>query len=430
MRGIFLLTTALLLAFSPAAFSQIGIINTIAGTGVAGSGGDGGNALLAQLQFPTGIAVGNHGFVYIADANNKSIRVLYPVSGNIFTFSTFFNLPKGVAADTSGNLYVADIGRNIIRKVNASGVHTFFAGTGGIGDMGDGGPATNARFDSPEDVAIAADGTVYVADRDNHKIRKITADGYISTLAGTGAPGHISDGAAATAAMLNMPSGVAVDGAGNVYIADNGNNRIKMVKTDGTMSTIAGNGVGAYGGDGGPATAAMLYNPSGVAVDNRGNVYVADQHNHRIRLISPIGTITTVAGNGSPGYSGDGGDASMAGLGFPCRVAVDAVGDVYFTDQFNHRVRKITVTTQVQGGGTAGGGVDIYPNPVIDYLHIATENNQYQQATVSTVAGSVVIEAQLQGASNNIQVSRLPPGNYLLTLYGNGRNAIYKFTKE
>jgi trimeric autotransporter adhesin len=333
------------------------IITTIAGNGLAGYGGDGAAATAAELNYPFGVAIDGSGNMYIADEFNNCIRKVDP-SGVISTFAgnvtygysgdggaaTAAELDdsKGVAVDGSGNVYIADAGNNRIRKVAPTGVISTIAGNGTAGYSGDGGAATAAELNYPNGVAVDGSGNVYIADTYNHRIRKVSPSGVITTIAGNGTAGYSGDGAAAIAAALNNPGGVAVDGSGNVYIADAGNNRIRKVAPTGVISTIAGNGTADYSGDGGAATAAQLNYPVGVAVDGSGNVYIADQYNLRIRKVNPSGVISTFAGNGGGGYFGDGGAATAAGLFYPTGVAVDGSGNVYIGDHFNQCIRKVS----------------------------------------------------------------------------------------
>ena len=239
------------------------------------------------------------------------------------------------------------------------------AGTGSASFSGDGGPANRATLNVAVDVAADRAGNIFIADQFNHRIRRIAPDGNISTVAGTGAPGFAGDGGLAVNAQINTPTGIFTDGAGNLFIADVANNRIRKVDTSGIITTLAGNGSRGYSGDGGPAIAASFLNAVRVAVDPSGNVFIADQSNHRIRRVTPAGTITTVAGNGvgtpaSGAFAGDGGPAASASLNNPTALAVDNAGVLYFSDQFNHRIRKValdqTITTVAGNGGAGFGG--------------------------------------------------------------------------
>jgi cysteine-rich repeat protein len=266
--------------------------------------------------------------------------------------------PTDVAVDGAGALYLVDLDDNRVRRVDLDGVITTVAGNGAAGSAGDGGPAIAAELSHPISIAIDSDGAIYIADSANHRIRKVALDGTITTLAGTGTQGDSGDGGPATAAQLRFPYGVAVDQAGSVYIADTGNHRVRKVALDGTISPMAGTGAaGASSGDGGPATAARLWYPTGVTVDSAGVVYIADTSNRRIRKVGLDGIITTIAGTGAPGFAGDGGPATAAQLDGPTDVAVDAAGSVYIADRENYRVRKVapdgTIST-VAGTGTPG----------------------------------------------------------------------------
>jgi len=260
------------------------------------------------------------------------------------------NSPSGVAFDAYGNLYIADQMNNRIREVNTNGNITTVAGKTGIGYSGDGGAATNANLYEPSGIAFDAFGNLYIADGNNSRVRMVNTNGIIATIAGKGF-GYSGDGGAATNAKLATPSAVAFDVSGNLYVADPLNNDIRMVDTNGNITTVAGKGpafplVGSYSGDGGAATDANLYQPSSVAFDAYGNLYVADQSNSRIREVGTNGIITTVAGNG-PSYpaagkfSGDGGVANNASLNLPAGVALDASGNLYIADFSNNRIREV-----------------------------------------------------------------------------------------
>jgi pimeloyl-ACP methyl ester carboxylesterase len=270
--------------------------------------------------------------------------------------------PYGVAVDNAGNIYIVDLGNNRIRKVTVStGTISTVAGDGTAGYSGDGGAATSAEINTPYGVVVDSAGNIYIADYGNQRIRKVTVStGIISTVAGNGIVGYSGDGGAATSAELDSPTGVALDRAGNIYIADLGNYRIRKVTVStGKISTVAGDGIQGYSGDGGPATSAELYYAVGVAVDTAGNIYIADVVNERIRKVTAAtGIINTVAGDGAGGYSGDGGPATSAELNSPWNVAVDAADNIYISDVSNQRTRKVTASTgkisTVAGDGTSG----------------------------------------------------------------------------
>jgi trimeric autotransporter adhesin len=265
------------------------------------------------------------------------------------------NFPTGIAVDPSGNLFIADRDNNRIRKVNTTGIITTVAGNGTRGYSGDGGAATSTELNLPQAVAVDAVGNLYIADRNNHRIRKVTTNGIISTVAGNGTAGFSGDGGAATSARLNYPQAVAVDEAGNLYIADRDNNRIRKVRSNGTIITIAGNGTEVFSGDGGVATSAGVFAPQNIAVDGSGNVYLADP-SFRIRKINTTGIISTVAGNGIDGYNGDGIAATNASLSFPRGMSIDGTGNLYISDNSNNRIRKVSTTGIIStvAGSTRG----------------------------------------------------------------------------
>ncbi|HEU5341733.1 Ig-like domain repeat protein [Edaphobacter sp.] len=257
-------------------------------------------------------------------------------------------LPSAIAYDAQGNLYIAEAGKHDIRKVDSAGDITTIAGTGTQGFGGDGGSATAAELDSPQGLAVDAAGDLYVADTHNQRIRKIAATtGIITTVAGAGVAGYSGDGGPAVSARLDLPTAIALDTAGNLYVADTANHRIRKISVaTGIITTAAGNGVEGYSGDGAAATAAALDSPAGLAVDTAGNVYLADTHNDRIRRIdAATGIITTIAGSGAFGYSGDNAAATGAKLALPHGITLDAAGNVYIVDTRNQRIRRIDAAT-------------------------------------------------------------------------------------
>ena len=317
------------------------IISTVAGNGTGGyrAVDDGGAATAAQLNEPSGVAVDSSGNLYIADRSNNRIRKVDAASGNISTVSAgALDRPEGVALDGAGNIYIADTSNHRIRKVTPDGVISTAAGTGTLGFSGDNGPAASARLNAPSGVALDGAGNLYIADTSNHRIRKVTPDGMISTVAGGGTA--LGDNGPAASAQLFDPFDVALDGAGNLYIADASNDRIRKVTPDGVISTVAGTGTFGFSGDNGPAASARLYDPNGVALDGAGNLYIADTSNDRIRKVSSAGVISTVAGGGTA--LGDNGPAASAQLNVPAGLTFDCAGNLYIADFSNHRVRKVT----------------------------------------------------------------------------------------
>jgi trimeric autotransporter adhesin len=275
------------------------------------------------------------------------------------------NLAFGVAVDTSGNIYIADTYNHRIRLVTKStGIITTVAGDGTQGFEGDGGLATSARFDLPYGIAVDTLGNIYIADYNNDRVRVVTkSTGVITTVAGDGTSGYSRDGVPATSTGLQKPHMIAVDTSGNVYIADSYSSRVRMVtKSTGIITTVAGDGTRGHKGDGGLATSAGLFNPAGVAVDASGNIYIADSFHIRM-VTKSTGIITTVAGDGTEGYKGDGGLATAASLFYAFGVAVDASGNIYIADTDNDRIRLVTkstgIITTVAGGGVKGDVVSL-----------------------------------------------------------------------
>ena len=248
-------------------------------------------------------------------------------------------MPVGVAVDASGNLYFADCNNNRIRKISSGGIITTVAGNASQGYNGDNIAATSASLFLPLGVAVDASGNLYIADTDNHRVRKVSTGGIITTVAGNGTAGYSGDGGPATSAAINRPVAVTVDASGNLYFADCNNNRIRKISSGGIITTVAGNGSQSYNGDNIPATSAGLYYPDGVVVDTSGNLYIADCNN-RIRKVSG-GIITTFAGNGTAGYNGDNIPATSAEIYLPDGLAFDTSGDLYIGDAFNQRIRKV-----------------------------------------------------------------------------------------
>ena len=317
-------------------------------------------------------------------------------------------LPSGLAYDAAGNLYVAAANDHIVRKVDLTGIITTVAGTGEQGFAGDGGAATSALLDSPTGIAVNAAGTtIYIGDTHNNRVRVVTG-GTITTFAGTGVAGFGGDGAAATAALLNYPTALSLDAAGNLYVADTNNNRVRKV-VSGTINTVAGNGEQIFSGDGGPAIAAGLDSPNGVAADTlvAGKFYISDTHNQRIRVVDAAGNITTLVGTGLKAFGGDGGVGTSASVARPRGLAVDASGKVFFADSDNNRVRTVTGTTvaTIAGNGEQGfsGDTGLATGAAIDTPRAAAVNGG------GTVAFS---------DSNNARVRAVSPSGIITTVIG------------
>ncbi|MDX2043330.1 MAG: BACON domain-containing carbohydrate-binding protein [Acidobacteriota bacterium] len=339
-------------------FTPQQIISTFAGNGLAGNTGDGAAAVGARLFFPTGIAADADGNLYVADSANNRVRkitpagVILPFAGNGMLGSSgdggqaadaTFNQPQSVAVDSTGNVYISDTGNHRIRKVAPSGVITTVAGTGTDGFSGDGGPATQALLNLPFQVAVDSAGNLFIADASNRRVRKVTVStGVITTIAGDGRVGTGGDGGEATKAQFLLPYGVTVDRSGVIYILDAFDGRVRRVATNGTISNYVGTGNFGYRGDGGPATSAEIDPQSFITTDADGNLYIADLFNHVIRKVTATtGIISTVVGTGVGGFSGDGSAPRNAQLAFPNDVAFDRSGNMYIADLNNQRVRKI-----------------------------------------------------------------------------------------
>lgn len=327
------------------------VLSTIAGNNTAGYSGDGGPALEAQLSNPVGVAV-----------------------------------------DTALSVYIVDQGNRVIRQVQANGTISTLAGNTGQGLSGDGGSATSASFYNPSGVAVASNGDYYIADPGNNNVRKVTG-GKIATFAGSASaqPGFAGDTGAATSALLSGPSAVALDASGNLYIADMGNNRIRKVDSGGIITTVAGGGVNL--GDGFKATTARLDSPRGIAFDAAGNLYIADSNAHRIRKVAANGIITTVAGTGVNSFSGDGGQATSATLNNPRGVAVDGAGNLFISDYYNLRVRKVTpdgVIASITGTGQLAFPTGLTVDKSGRVYVADTQHNVIRVLTPVPVVGGVI----------------------------------------
>ena len=339
------------------AYSQI--ITTIAGNGSGSYNGD--NIPATQAQFlPETIATDRAGNLFISDLDDSRVRKIGPngvittVAGNgIRGFSgdsglainATLNFNWGIALDSALNLFIVDDGESRIRKVTTDGIINTIAGidtVNGGGYNGDNIPAINARFDHPACIALDTIGNIYISDQ-SRRIRKISTNGIITTIAGTGISGYSGDGGLAVNAEIGDPFGIVADKNGNIYFTDYDNNIIRKVDKNGIISTVAGNGFVGYTGDGGAANIATLNNPTGLALANDGTLYIADSYNNAVRKVDTKGIITTVIGDGSPGFSGDGGLAKNAKLHFPAALAWDDQDNLLIADYGNARIRKVSL---------------------------------------------------------------------------------------
>jgi NHL repeat-containing protein len=330
-------------------------------------------ARLQKLNNPSAVALGAAGSALVADTGNSRIRCVdtagiitvlagsgrqgFSGDGGPATVATLSH-PGGVAVDPFGNVLIADTANNRVRRVDPGGTITTVAGTGRSGFGGDGGPALDAMLAGPTALTADSEGNLFIADTGNNRIRRVDSSGVITTVAGTGDAGFSGNNGPAIKAALAAPNGVAVDSNGNLFIADTGNHRIRRVDSSGNITTVAGNGGIGFTGDGGPATKATLASPMGLAVDDNGNIYLADALNNRIRRVDATGMITTAAGSSRAGFSGDGGPATEASLLSPSAVALGSDGTFFIADRLNQRIRRIDgspgVITTVAGNGLAG----------------------------------------------------------------------------
>jgi RHS repeat-associated protein len=421
-----------------------GYIKTIVGTGgTCGFAGDGGLATSARLCYPQGVAVDGSGNVYIADYGNHSIRKVTASTGVISTVagiggsggysgdggqatSAQLALPMAVAIDSSGNMYIADYGNDLIRKVNSSGVISTFAGTyNSKGYTGDGGAATSAQLNNPIGVAVDASGNVYIVDSANNAIRKVTVStGIISTYEG-GPNASCYGNCPATNAVLNYPYDVAVDASGNVYTSEYWGGLIaEVTASTEIMNIVAGVGSLGYSGDDGPATSAHLNYPAGVAVDAHGNVYIVDSANLRIRKVTAsTGVINTIAGNGTAGYTGDGGLATDAEINYSNGAAVDASGNFYFADVSDNVIRVLSGSATTPSIAVATSGTPSVYGTTVTFTATVTSGDTNQvtfysggtslgTATPNSSGAATLTTSSLAVGSDAITASIAAGGNY------------------
>ena len=451
-----------------------GTITTVAGTGERGHGGDGGPAIAAALAEPYAVAVDAVGNIYIADSGNGSVRKLgldgtistvaggsahvLPETGPDIGFpralavgrsrelyiadafgdsilqldgtgvvATFVGhgkpdlyRPGGAALDSHGNAFVADSWRNRILRVDPAGIATTVAGSGEFGDSGDGGPATDAAFSFPGDVALGDDGAIYVADTYNNRIRRFDLGGTVTTVAGTGEPGFAGDGGPATGAKFNEPVAVAIGSDGAVYVADRGNVRIRRIDATGVVTTIAGNGEVGDAMPGVSATQSPLGWLGDVAVDSQGRVYIPDSNSERVLRVDLSGQLTVAAGRGEFGAFGDGGLATNALLWIPAGVAVSESDTLYIADSGNHRIRKVSpdgIITTIAGSGVEGFNGDGTPATMFalnrprgvaafsDETVVAIDNGNNRIRVLTAEAPRPAITSVLNGASHAAAVA-------------------------
>jgi hypothetical protein len=438
MKKIYIksLVVAGILGFSLATSSQI--INTVAGNGSGGYSGDGGQATAAEINAPWALDMDASGNLYISDFGNNAVRlvnssgVINTLAGNgISGYSgdggqaTAAELKEaaGTARDAAGNIYIADWGNARIRIVSSSGVIKTFAGTGVAGYSGDAGQATAAQLNDPVGVVLDANGNLYVADQSNNRIRMINTSGIISTFAGNGTGGYSGDGGQATAAEINEPLCITRDLSGNIYFGDFSNSRVRVINTSGIINTVAGNGIGGYSGDGGQATAAEISQPSGLGVDASGDLFIAEQGNDRVRVVMPSGIINTFAGIGVFGFSGDGGQATAAEISSPSGIAVDASGNVIFVDRSNERLRKVGSLVTNVPNISAVNQVAVYPNPTSGSF-VVTGILPGQVIQLYNYVGQKISSTTAENSSMQFDLSSQANGIYLVRILSKDGNIV------
>lgn len=447
MRFRFLLSIISSAILSSSAFAQTQIIITTAGSGTTGFTGDGNAAPSASLHGPLGVAVDRSGNTYIMDVYNYRVRkvntdgVITTVAGNgnqgYSGDGSIANnaeiMPSGIALDRQGNLYIADASHAVVRKVSTFGIISTVAGIGSAGNTGDGGPATAAKLDKPYGLALDTFNNLYIADAGKHVIRKVNKAGIISTIAGSDTFGYTGDGFSATLATLDSPSAVAVDHIGNVYISDFKNNVVRKVDVSNNISTYAGVfGQYDYFGDGGMATDAKFNKLRGITVDTIGNLLIADAENNVIRMVDTGGKISTVAGNGSAGYGGDGGNCLGANLNNPFGVAIDRYGSIYIADANNQRVRKTYNPKLAVNNVYTAPAYHLFPNPGTEVITVSglQQSDKVSIVDLSGRAVSEVWEIKNNG-SQTFDIKQLAAGSYLLQVISaaNTGKTVLKLTK-
>jgi cysteine-rich repeat protein len=416
------------------------IISTIAGTGNARWGGDGGPAVNAQIYATTGIAVDAQGRVYLAGGARPGVRRVDldgtistiagggEIDGDGFPATDTYLDPSAILIDPAGNLLLAEPGPGRIRRIDAvTGLVSTIAGGNDCGPTGDGGLATAAQLCDPNALALDAAGNLYIGEDGNASVRRVDkVTGIITTVAGTlgDSNGPLGDGGPATSAALQSPRGVAVDALGRIWIAESGGHRIRRVSTAGIITTVAGTGVPGYNGDDIPAASAQLGTPYSIAFDLGGSLFVADSDNNRIRRIDPAGTIHTLAGTGSAGYSGDGGPATAATLFAPIAAVAHPSGSVYVLDQNTQRVRRISSLTCGDGILSPGEQCDdgnavdddvcsnlcrIDPSTVSEPA--AAPSQQVSTGSVATPADPIQAAVTLPGTTGgSVEITKAPDG--------------------
>lgn len=407
--------------------SQAQTVTTFAG---AGEGYADGNLVTARFNKPMDVVTDQAGNVYIADTYNDRIRKI-TADGTVSTLAgstrgyangtganAKFNLPMGVAVANDGTLYVADSFNQRVRKITQDGVVTTLAGSGTSG--GANGTGTAAQFYTPRAIIVGIDGNIYVSEYGGHRIRKITPEGVVTTVAGGGQGFMEGTG---TGARFNHPKGLDMDAEGNLYVADSDNHKIRKITPDGVVTTLAGSSNGYADGNG---TEAKFQYPSGVAVDNSGNIFVTDTNNQRIRLVTPNGNVLTVAGGATTGATN--GTGTDARFNYPEGVAVNSEGFLYIADFSNNRIRKI-VEPLAKTEVFSDQKITMYPNPASHTVTIASDNDVQYSIALYDINGRQLMYDTVH-TNKSIDVSSLQKGVYMVKLSANGNESFKKLVKN
>lgn len=439
---------ALFLLVPLAVQGQGGHITTIAGNGVTQYIGDGWPATSYSLAMPYGVCVDRAGNVFSTDF--ASYRVRRIVHDSIFTYAgtgmpgytgdgaaataaTLHN-PYAITVDTGGNVYVLEQYNDVVRKIDkATGVITTICGTGMGGFYGEGVPGLTARMEQPSGLCMDKAGNLYIADRGNQRVRMMNmTTGIINTVAGTGTNGFSGDGAAATSANLSYPTGLCMDTLGNLYIADNANHRIRKVDAvTGIITTVAGTGTPGFSGNGGPAVDAQLLQPNSIFMSRKGFLYISDFGNNVIRIMGPDGGINNVVGSGGYGYSGDGGPAPLATMAGPMAVFVDDSDNIYVADGGNSAIRKVQYSPVGISSVTRLNSLPVYPNPTTGVCFVdAGAASGNATIVVCNTLGAVVYSAAVTSAKQSIDISMQPAGIYYVRLLSGNEVKVGKVVKE
>jgi sugar lactone lactonase YvrE len=401
---------------------QSQIITTIAGTGSSGFSGDGNLATTAKLNLPFNLTFDKFDNIYIADTYNNSIRKIDSKSGIITTVIgtadkkkvSELKTPTGLTFDNFNNLFIADLANLRIRKVNIeTGSSMTLVGKKTEIER----PNIDASLSGPFNVVFDNVGNLYISVNGDNKVSKVEfSTGKIVTIAGNGEPGYSGDGALSINAQLTNPTGLALDEKGNLFIADTGNERVRKVDlSTGIISTVVGTGVPGFSGDGDLATESQLSNPLGLVFNKVGDLFIVDRGNNRIRKVNfETGRISTIAGTGQSGFAGDGDLASNAQLSHPTGLAFNKEGDLFVVDRGNNRIRKISGLVSNANEQELEASLLVYPNPSTDKITIELKNNiELEKATLFNIKGK---QESIQIKDQTLDVSRLPRGVYILRL--------------